>query len=44
MYIIEARKREMPLTPIKPVWQVKHKFSTSPIVARNSQSSFKKAN
>jgi SAM-dependent methyltransferase len=44
MYIIEARKREMPLTPIKPVWQVKRKFSTSPIAARNSQSSFKKAN
>jgi SAM-dependent methyltransferase len=39
MYIIEARKREIPLTPIKPVWKVNRKFSTSSAVARNAQSS-----
>lgn len=35
MYIIEARKREIPLSPIKPMWKVQGKFSTSTAVARN---------
>lgn len=43
MYIIEARKREIPLTPIKPVWQVNRKFSTSTATARTAQASFNKA-
>lgn len=35
MYIIEARKREFPLSPVKPVWKVQRKFSTSAATARN---------
>jgi len=35
MYIIEARKREIPLSPVKPVWKVQRKFSTSTAAARN---------
>lgn len=36
MYIIEARKREIPLSPVKPVWNLKPKFSTSTAAARNT--------
>jgi SAM-dependent methyltransferase len=43
MYIIEARKREIPLSPIKPAWQVKRNFSTSTAAARSSQASFNKS-
>jgi len=39
MYIIEARKREIPLSPIKPVWKVQRKFSTSSAVVRNAHRS-----
>lgn len=42
MYIIEARKREIPLSPIKPVWKMKPKFSTSAATARTAQSSYNK--
>lgn len=40
MYIIEARKREIPLSPIKPVWNLKPKFSRQTAAARQSQVSF----
>lgn len=39
MYIIEARKREIPLSPVKPVWKVQRKFSTSTASARNAHRS-----
>jgi hypothetical protein len=42
MYIIQARKREIPLTPAKPVWQVNRKFSTSTASARSPQTVFNK--
>jgi SAM-dependent methyltransferase len=37
MYIIEARKREIPLSPIKPIWKLSPKFSSasSPATARS---------
>ncbi|MGB3726550.1 MAG: methyltransferase domain-containing protein [Glaciecola sp.] len=36
MYIIVARKREIPLSPIKPKWKLKPKFSTNTASARNA--------
>ncbi|WP_395344203.1 methyltransferase domain-containing protein [Ningiella sp. W23] len=33
MYIIVARKREIPLSPIKPKWQLNPKFASSPAAA-----------
>ncbi len=38
MYVIEARKREIPLSPIKPKWKLKPKFASSPASARNAHS------
>ncbi len=37
MYIIEARKREMPLSPIKPAWKLQPKFNVSTAAARQSE-------
>lgn len=37
MYIIEARKREIPLSPIKPVWRIKPKFNGQTAAAREAQ-------
>ena len=34
MYIIVARKREIPLSPIKPTWKLQTKFNPSPATAR----------
>jgi hypothetical protein len=39
MYIIEARKREIPLTGIRTSHKVKRKFSASGVVARTAQQS-----
>lgn len=36
MYIIVARKREIPLSPIKPKWHLNRKFSNSTATARNA--------
>jgi hypothetical protein len=36
MYIIVARKRVVPLTPIKPKWSLQPKFSPSGVTARES--------
>jgi SAM-dependent methyltransferase len=36
MYVIVARKREIPLSMIKPQWKAKTKFSTVGLSARNS--------
>ena len=36
MYIIVARKREIPLSPIKPKWHLQPKFSTSAATAREA--------
>ena len=38
MYIITARKREIPLSPIKPKWKLKPKFSASTANARHTHS------
>ncbi len=37
MYIIEARKREIPLSPIKPAWTLQPKFNVSTAAARQSE-------
>lgn len=37
MYIIEARKREIPLSPIKPAWNLQPKFNVSTAAARQSE-------
>ncbi len=39
MYIIEARKREIPLTPIKPAWKLTPKFSASSTAAARTMQS-----
>ena len=39
MYIIEARKREIPLSGIKPAWKLKRTFTASSAVARHVQQS-----
>lgn len=43
MYIIVARKREIPLSPIKPQWKLKPKFSASPATAREAHTQNKVA-
>jgi len=34
MYVLVARKREVPLSPVKPMWKLKPKFSSSAASAR----------
>lgn len=41
MYIIVARKREIPLSPIKPAWKLKPKFSAQPVSACSSNAARK---
>lgn len=43
MYIIEARKREIPLTGIKPMHKTKRSFNPSGVVARNAAQKLDKA-